>query len=330
MRTDCEGPTYYCDLCQKQVICTTSLSGISDNSEVIGGTFDIVSCTVCGHKFINPFPADPKEIEDYYVKNYYAHIPHGPVRSSKQKLKEMLRREYYGRHGSQIRTSLVGKVLYMFFRRTINEPPVLQNGRLLDVGCGNGEYIESIVRYGWTVSGLEPNARSVDCCIDAGLDVKMGPAEDIPWPDAAFDVVRIWNVLEHTFTPYKVLFEIRRVLKDKGYLLIHVPNYDSADRSQFKQHWANLEVPRHLHHFTRDTLVKYLQRADFAQVRDCYPGMLLSNLRGTKDLCKAAGIPGYQFWRKASAMILQKIAYRTAFRSYAKDVGITILAQLNK
>jgi len=292
--------------------------------------FDIMSCSVCGHKFIYPFPSGPNEIDGYYARSYYAHVPHNKLLSPKQKLKEMLRGEYYRRQFNNMKGSLFGKIVYTFLSKTINEPPGIYNGRLLDVGCGNGDYIETIAQYGWAVSGLEPNEQAVKCCIENGLDVKMGSAEKILWPDATFDVVRLWNVLEHTFSPHVVLNEIRRVLKDKGFLLIHVPNYYSADCDQFKQYWPNLEVPRHLHHFTHETLLKYLDKADFLLVRDCYPGMLMSNLRATKDLFKAANISAYLFWSKALAVVFQKSIYRIALGSYKKDVGITILAQVRK
>jgi SAM-dependent methyltransferase len=92
-----------------------------------------------------------------------------------------------------------------------------------------------------------------------GLDVFAGDLQDAPWPAASFDAVTLYHVLEHVHTPAAYLERVAQLLTPGGILLIAVPNFRSWERRFFKQRWAWLDVPIHLHHFEPERLQRLIE-----------------------------------------------------------------------
>lgn len=310
----------FCDLCNDETNFYVVLEDVQDNEKVTDKTFEIVMCKTCGHCFLWPFPGDITEIENFYPKNYYAHNPPGLKRGIKFRIKRALRDFYYAEDAR--------KYLFGFFlNKFVNDPPPIRNGKLCDIGCGNGDYIEEMQKYGYEVYGVEPNKTAVDYCRSKGLNVVQGYAEHLPYEELKFDVVRMWNVLEHTISPQKALFESNRILKMGGYLLLYVPNFDSIDRKVFGRYWGNLEVPRHLHHFRYVTLKLYLELTGFRIEKILYPGLILSGTGRTVKILKENRIGWFTILSKILKIIFAKIYYRVFKGSYALDAGIVVLAK---
>lgn len=159
---------------------------------------------------------------------------------------------------------------------TVNEPLIIKNGKICDIGCGNGEYILESRRFGWEVYGVEPNKKAVDLCLINNLKVKLGDAEAIPYDDKSFDVVRMWNVLEHTISPKNALLAMNRILKHNGFFIFYIPNFRSLDSRIYEKYWSNLEVSRHTHHFNQKSIKLYLEKTGFCIEKCLYPGILKS------------------------------------------------------
>ncbi|MCC6165591.1 MAG: class I SAM-dependent methyltransferase [Caldilineaceae bacterium] len=140
-----------------------------------------------------------------------------------------------------------------------------QTGALLDVGCATGVFLDGMRRQGtWELHGVEltPEVAKI-ARRERSLDVFAGTLEEASYPDQSFDVVTLWDVLEHLHDPTATLREIHRILKDDGLLVIRVPNLASWDAQWFGRYWAGLDAPRHLYVFTPQTLAQMLQRAGF-------------------------------------------------------------------
>ena len=148
-----------------------------------------------------------------------------------------------------------------------------RNGRLLDIGCGTGHFLAEMGRYpGWELAGVEPNAKAAEFARQAlGLNVHLGDLFSAQFPDHHFDVVTMWDVLEHLYEPVSVLREIHRVLKPDGVLILRTPSLDSWDARVFGCYWAGLDSPRHLAVYSRRTVEKLLTHADFI-LRDLTTG----------------------------------------------------------
>jgi SAM-dependent methyltransferase len=102
-----------------------------------------------------------------------------------------------------------------------------------------------------------------------GLRVHQGTLEDAHlWPHT-FDVVTMWDVLEHLYQPVQTLRHVRRLLRPDGILVVRVPNLDAWDARLFGRYWAGLDQPRHL--FVPDTaaMSRLLHQAGFAVVDNC-------------------------------------------------------------
>lgn len=112
-------------------------------------------------------------------------------------------------------------LLGLFYRKFILYPRIktLFHGRVLDVGCGVGDFI----RHRQNTVGVDVNLCNVSYCNSHNLDARLMPYDELPFGDSLFDGVMLDNVLEHISSPKILLFEIARVLKPKGILVIGVP-----------------------------------------------------------------------------------------------------------
>jgi len=138
-------------------------------------------------------------------------------------------------------------------------------GKLLDIGCGSGNFIRYISdKTEFQVFGNEINKENVNTLKRKyGLDVRIGNINEIDFPDKHFDVITLWDVIEHVENPNQILVEIKRILKPDGILVIRVPNGDSLDSKIFSKYWAGLDAPRHLYIFSISCITKLLENNSF-------------------------------------------------------------------
>jgi ubiquinone/menaquinone biosynthesis C-methylase UbiE len=124
-------------------------------------------------------------------------------------------------------------------------------GRLLDVGCGTGDFLSEMQQQrGWSVMGLEPARHAARYAHDEeGLSVLAGVLNQAPLADQSFDAITFWDVLEHVYHPRAVIAEAARLLRPGGVLVINHPNIESLDRRIFGRYWLGYELPRHLYLF---------------------------------------------------------------------------------
>lgn len=140
------------------------------------------------------------------------------------------------------------------------------SGRILDIGCGDDDFLISLKHRGWEVYGTEFSDAACARVRAKGVHVYHGDLAGANFPDRFFDVVTLWHVLEHLSEPRHDLREVWRILRDDGLLVVEVPNSNSPTFSLCKERWFPLDVPRHLQHFTSSTLVSMLEREGFAPI----------------------------------------------------------------
>ena len=131
-------------------------------------------------------------------------------------------------------------------------------GRLVDIGCGTGDFLKTCFDAGWGVTGIEPNDKA-----RALAETKIGQEnchaslEQLPDLDPEkFDVITLWHVLEHVPDLYQYIARIKSLLRKNGSLIIAVPNFNSSDATHYGRDWAAYDVPRHLWHFSRTSVKK--------------------------------------------------------------------------
>jgi 2-polyprenyl-3-methyl-5-hydroxy-6-metoxy-1,4-benzoquinol methylase len=194
-------------------------------------SFSILECATCSTRFTQHVPAQ-ESIGPYYQSEAY--ISHSDTSKGLiSKLYKLARR-------------------YTLQKKAKNVKRVsgLENGKLLDIGCGTGAFLHAMQTAGWQVTGLEPDsgARSLAFQLH-GLQVQDSQ-QLYSLPSGEYDVITLWHVLEHIHDLHEYMQQIVRLLKPNGTVIIAVPNYTCKDAQHYQGFWAAYDVPRHLYHFT--------------------------------------------------------------------------------
>ena len=139
--------------------------------------------------------------------------------------------------------------------------PAAQRGKMLDVGCGSGEFMARMHGHGWEVVGVEPDPKAV-----AYLKRKYGfdarpSLEDCEDLAGSFDLIVLNHVIEHVPDPVEILAGCRKLMKPSARVIVVTPNAQSLGHRVFGRYWRGLEVPRHLNIFTAASLRQAIQAA---------------------------------------------------------------------
>jgi SAM-dependent methyltransferase len=146
------------------------------------------------------------------------------------------------------------------FMRHLPRPTPGRN-RLLDIGCGNGDFLIRAKDAGWEVTGLDFDPVAAQTAQRRGVEARVGKLEDSPYVEASFDVITANQVIEHAHDPAAFLRSCWHLLKPGGRLWIGTPNLDTPAARRFGVHWQMLETPRHLILFTPSSLTYAFTRA---------------------------------------------------------------------
>jgi 2-polyprenyl-3-methyl-5-hydroxy-6-metoxy-1,4-benzoquinol methylase len=205
--------------------------------------FTIVNCKNCGFRFTNPRPQQSK-LSDYYKSVEY--ISHSNNKKGiTNKIYHLIRN-----HNHKKKFSLIKKYS--------------NNGKsILDIGCATGEFLNFFKQRGWKTTGVEPGVEAGKFAKEQyNLDV-YDEREIINFADKSYDVITMWHVLEHVPSLNERMKEISRLINENGILVIAVPNSNSYDAKYYKNFWAAYDVPRHLYHFTKETLLLLIEKHGF-------------------------------------------------------------------
>jgi SAM-dependent methyltransferase len=214
------------------------------------GTFYLSQCVSCGLQFQNPRP--PLATMDRYYPDQYGSYSSAQVGLRAQRGAA----GWLARRAQNRRCRMIDTAVPM-------QPG--QGRRLLDVGCASGLFLEAMQAYpGWQVEGVELNETAARATSERlGVPVFAGPFEQARYPDATFDAITLWDVLEHLHDPATSLRELRRILKPNGALFVRVPNAASYVARLCGRHWSGYDLPRHMTLFTPRTLSRMLGEAGF-------------------------------------------------------------------
>lgn len=215
----------------------------------VPGEFQLINCRNCGHIYQSPRPSQA-EIGAFYPDDYQ------PFRRAIAKERSLAMRAL--RH-LQLRT------------RCLQVARLRDGGRLLDVGASTGLFLNEMRRYGdWQLAGVELNEHAASYARETfGLEMSVGQLEDAPWPSDFFDVITLWDVLEHLPNPRSALSKIHELLAEHGLLILSVPNADSVDAWLFGRYWIGLDAPRHMSVFSVATLRRLLEETGF-KIEEAY------------------------------------------------------------
>lgn len=228
----------------KRIVPLTSCSHPDESQRVLfpardyitGDAFTVERCSRCGLDRTVPQVA-PEDMDRYYPPGYYGAGQRYP------RPLEWLLDCLYSARAEEIERR-VGTV-----------------GRVLDIGCGRGSLLAQFRRRGWTVAGTELSETSARYARDIlGVNVQTGDVQDLDL-GGPYDLVVLWHVMEHIADPAGLLEKVAAVLAPEGTVLVAVPNFGSPEARLGRSRWFHLDVPRHLNHVTRTTLVSMVGKA---------------------------------------------------------------------
>lgn len=255
-------------------------SGQKDRLFEADGSWDFKMCLNrnCGLIWLDPMPIEEDLGKAYAC--YYTHATQNQVGrvGLPKRIYRLMRQgycvgkyDYPARFGS-FAIRMLGKLLYLFpIRRSEADAEArflqsVSGGRLLDVGCGSGEWLAKMSGLGWQVEGIDFDENAVAVARQRGLDVRCGTLERQNFLSGVFDAVTLNHVIEHLPDPQNTILECVRILKPGGRLVIFTPNSSSLGHKVFRQDWRGLEPPRHLHLFSVQSLRFLLEESGFKNV----------------------------------------------------------------
>ncbi|MBC6401690.1 MAG: class I SAM-dependent methyltransferase [Ekhidna sp.] len=221
-----------CPICkntgfQKYLVC-------KDHS-VSNESFTLTKCSECELVFTNPRP-NKKSLPEYYQsEDYISHTDKG--NNLINLIYKCVRRYTIRKKFKLLRKYFSGK-------------------KLLDYGCGTGDFLNYVSRKNLQTFGYEPSK-----VVQEILKIKkINFVTNLKVEKAQYDIITAWHVIEHVPKPKKAIKLLRKKLTDSGTLFIAVPNIKSFDADYYQENWAGYDVPRHLYHFSRESFGRLIEK----------------------------------------------------------------------
>lgn len=209
--------------------------------------FPVVRCTSCSTEFLDPMPS-AEVLDQAYSSDYYGAGA----------------KKFVGPFGLLFRWMQDSRVrLIPPYELPDESEPIL-----LDVGCGNGNFLRGAKRANYLVEGTELSEASAARASGKGdIPVHVGALTDLDLEAGNYAVVTMWHVLEHLPNPHETLRAAHRLLERKGHIFIALPNAASWQSKYAGRLWFHRDPPRHLYHFSPKSLTKLLRASGFKPVR---------------------------------------------------------------
>jgi len=215
---------------------------VKDHS-ISGETFPLYRCAGCNFLFTQNPPA-PEDAGRYYAGEAYI--------SHSDSTEGMVNKLYH-----QAREFMLGRKFKLV-------DGVSAGGDALDYGTGTGYFLDYLTRKGYNARGIEIDAAAREYGSQKfGIGIDPPEALYDKLTNDSLDVISLWHVLEHLYEPNTYLDRFHELLREKGRLIVAVPNHESKDAKTYGDFWAAYDVPRHLWHFSPATMRRMMKRSGF-------------------------------------------------------------------
>lgn len=198
-----------------------------------------------------------EEVKDFYnLDDYYTHNTNGTETDSK-KLSFLDRLRIHLAYrldaGVDFHPDEITPLL------NINQP------RVCEIGCGNGNNLQKFQAEGYTVFGIEPDPAARKMALKITPNIFNGTAEQLPEEieNEKYDIVLMSHVLEHCLDINTAMSNVKKILKDGGVYIVEIPNCNSLGFKTYRGEWPWSDIPRHLNFFTQSSLKKILKKHGF-------------------------------------------------------------------
>lgn len=312
--------------------CSTIYENLEDRLFGAPGKWSFKRCVNCGLVYLDPCPT----IEDINKTYTTAYAGRKKLTLSQKltpigKLKRLVKAGFFAsaygyKKGVPLWQRILALPVYLspYWREQlafgVMDLPFKKGGRLLDIGCGIGGFLEQMSDLGWETEGLDTDPKVVQICRSSGLAVREGTLESQDYPDDYFDAVTMKHVIEHIHDPISLLKECKRILKPGGKLVILTPNFESLGHKIFRSQWLGLDVSRHLVLFTANTLSEAIQKG----------GLKVAILSTTGRISEFLWLVSYNLKKYNQNAYFVKTTFLSRFMAKAFDKKIRLLLVWNK
>lgn len=280
---------FFCTFCKG-----SSSSPLYPTSDIFGFDYHIHRCNACQAIVLHPPPSEEMMMSIPYDETYYG-------------------------EGEKKFSPLIERVLDYFrnSRARLLNRHLNGSGRILDIGCGNGIFLDSMARIGeYEIFGIELDGESARRAAQVPkINLQIGPLSWDDFPENHFDAITLFHVFEHLSEPRETLKIMERILKKDGTLIMSFPNIDSFQSRWFKGNWFHLDPPRHLFFFTPKDFKREMDRLGFEVIKEKHfnveynpygmqqsllnyvipkRDVLYEHLKGNRSYTK--GISGWSLW----------------------------------
>jgi 2-polyprenyl-3-methyl-5-hydroxy-6-metoxy-1,4-benzoquinol methylase len=214
----------------------------------------LVQCSSCGLVYVSPRP-DPTELYALYGESYFHNDDSGTVGYTNYLKDEGNIRKTFKRRLARI-------------ERFVSKA---HKGKLLDVGCATGFFLSVADQAGWQVQGLDVSHFAAKYAAETfGFDVQQGSLLELHYPERAYDLITMWDVIEHVPDPKAYVEHIATLLKPGGLFSLATPDVDSLPAKLTGKRWVGYKLSEeHVYYFAPSTLTQMLNEAGF-DVVDTY------------------------------------------------------------
>lgn len=227
------------------------------------GVWSLRRCTACDIVWL-----DPRPVLADVGKLYVHYLTHNPPAEPSHFGRSVRQGILIGALGYPVAGSWLGKALAWLapvrdrISGTMMWLRAQWRGRLLDIGCGNGEFLARARALGWDVAGIEPDPAAAQIARERlGLNILAPTLPAAQLPAESFDAVTLSHVIEHLLDPLATLRECGRILKPGGRLIVATPNIQSLGHGYWKRSWVGLDPPRHIILFSPRALRRLVEQA---------------------------------------------------------------------
>lgn len=244
-----------CSICQSPN--TSQLFSVDNPRQIGKSRLEYIKCERCKIVFLYPEPSSRDLNRIYSSQEYFTKLCQPVTNKFVQKILSLrLFPEY-------------DQFVNSFYRRP---------GRLVDIGCGNGEFLHTMYIRGWNVDGVDPSRIAVKNAAKLIPEArfKTGKIYNLNLR-RKYEAVTLWHVLEHEPNPKKMIRSLKRLLKTQGNIFLEVPNADSLLFRLFKNRYNWLMVPEHIYYYCPASLAYLFSQAGLRIVRFDYPPRALLN-----------------------------------------------------
>lgn len=228
-------------------------------------------CHLCDSSKIYPLTGYE---QNYLVKCSSCHFVFCQRRPSENELK--------AHYSLYQRANVISEITLKRYNVLLDElEPYRKMNNIIDVGCGDGFFLEAARKRKWNVFGTEFTQEAIEVCLGKGIEMSASPLGLRNYKAEFFDVITSFEVIEHINTPMDEIKAFSTILRKGGVVYITTPNFNSISRDILNSKWNMIEYPEHLSYFTTQTLSYLFRKSNFKRLEISTTGISINRLRAS-------------------------------------------------